>query len=264
VEGDAMTRTQPVQAEVAALDHVAVEHVLRPLARKAGGLNGADIEELIRKVRRKARREKRAVTYDDIESLLLEAKRSRSGALLHRIAVHEAGHVVCRLHLRLGRIIEITIDGPEGGHTLGTVSQDEQTEELLTAILVATLAGRAAEEEIFGAATMNSGGSERSDLAVVTKLALDMETIYGFGRKWPLLYRKAENGTAILGTDLELAERVNVRLEAAYRTARDIVAKQKPAIEYLADVLLGQETLKGPELDAVVEQVRQKMVDPPE
>lgn len=257
-----MTRTQPVQPEVAALDHIAVEHVLPPLARKAGGLNGADIEELIRKVRRKGRREKRAITYDDIESLLLEAKRSRSGALLRRIAAHEAGHAVCRLHLRLGRIVEITIDGPEGGHTLGTVSQDEQTEELLTAILVATLAGRAAEEEILGSATMNSGGSERSDLAAVTKLALDMETIYGFGRKWPLLYRQ-ESSAAILGTDVELAKRVNARIEAAYRTARDIVAKQKPAIEFLADVLLAQETLEGPELDAVVEQVRQKMVDPP-
>lgn len=233
-----MTRTQPVRSEVAAPDQAAV---LRPLARKAGGLNGADIEELVRK----ARREKRSVTYDDIESLLTEAKQPRSGTLLHRIAVHEAGHVVCRLHLRLGAIIEITIDGPDGGHTVGTVSQDEQTEELLTAILVATLAGRAAEEEILGSATLNSGGSERSDLAAATKLALDMETIYGFSRKWPLLYRKAESGIADLGSDRDLAERVNARLVSAYKTARAIVRTQKAAIEFLATVLLDRKRWKA-------------------
>jgi len=68
---------------------------------------------------------------------------------------------------------------------LGALGQDEQTEELLTTILVEHLAGRAAEEEILGSATSNSGGSERSDLALVTKLALDMETILGFNPKWP-------------------------------------------------------------------------------
>lgn len=258
-----MTPIKPVQPEVAAPDQATVEHVLRPLARKAGDLSGADIEALVRTARKKARREKRAITYGDIESLLTGTKQPRSGMLLHRIAIHEAGHVVCRLHFRLGVITEITIDGHDGGHTMGTASQDEQTEELHTAILVATLAGRAAEEEILGSATLNSGGSERSDLAAVTKLALDMETIYGFSRKWPLLYRKAESGIAGLGSDRDLAERVNARLASAYKTARTIVRNQKAAIEFLATVLLGEETLEGPELDTVLDQVRQKMVDPP-
>ena len=50
---------------------------------------------------------------------------------------------------------------------------------------------------------------------------------------------------------------------SAHKAARDIVRKQKAAIEFLANVLLAQETLEGPELDAVLEQVRQKMVDLP-
>ena len=137
--------------------------------------------------------------------------------LLRRMAVHEAGHAVARLHFGFGPIIEITIDAPNGGYTLGELGQDEQTEELLTTILIEHLAGRAAEEEILGSATSNSGGSERSDLALVTKLALDMETILGFSPKWPLLYRKAESGTAILATDQELADSVNARLNAATR-----------------------------------------------
>lgn len=258
-----MTQAQDAAPDIAAFDGVTIERVLRPLARKAGGLTGADIEELVKSARRKARREKRTVTYDDIESLLAGTKPSRSPRLLHRMAVHEAGHAVARLHFGFGPIIEITIDAPDGGYTLGELGQDEQTEELLTTILIENLSGRAAEEEILGSATQNSGGSERSDLALATRLALDMETILGFSPKWPLLYRKVENGTAILGTDLELAGSVNARLDTAYTAARGLVRQQRAAIEFLANTLLAEETLEGPELEAVLEQVRQKMVNPP-
>lgn len=258
-----MTQPQAAAPDIAAFDGTMIERVLRPLARKAGGLTGADIEEVVKNARRKARREKRPVTYGDIEFQLAGTKPPRSMRLLHRMAVHEAGHAVARLHFHLGPIIEITIDAPDGGYTLGELGQDEQTEELLTTILIENLSGRAAEEEILGSATQNSGGSERSDLALATRLALDMETILGFSPKWPLLYRTAESGTAILGTDQELAESVNARLDAAYTAARDIVRLQRAAIEFLANTLLAEETLEGPELDAILEQVRQKMVDPP-
>ena len=181
------------QPETDQPDEASIERVLRTLSRKAGGLTGADIEVLVGQAKRKARRQKRAITYGDIESLLAGAKQPRSMMLRYRMAVHEAGHAVTRLYFRLGPIIEITIDAQDGGYTLGTVSQDEQTEELLTAILIANLAGRAAEEEIVCSVTANSGGTERSDLAIANKLALDMETVLGFSRKWPLLYRKAES-----------------------------------------------------------------------
>lgn len=244
-------------------DETVIERVLRPLSRKAGGMTGADIREVVQNARRKARREKRAVTYDDIQSLLACSKQVRSAALCWRMAVHEAGHAIARLYFQLGPIIEITIDAPDGGYTLGSVSQDEHTEEFFTAFLVAYLAGRAAEEEILGSATSNSGGSDRSDLALGTALALDMETVLGFSCKWPLLYRKPRDGAAILGADLELAQRVHARLASAHKAARDIVRKQKTALQFLANILLAEETLEGPELDAVLERVRQKMVDLP-
>ena len=250
-------------SQVTTPDGAMIERVLRPLARKAGGMTGADISEVVQNARRKARREKRAVTYDDIESLLAGLKQVRSAALCWRMAVHEAGHAIARLYFQLGPIIEITIEARDGGYVLGAFSQKEQTEELLTVYLIAHLAGRAAEEEIFGSATSNSGGSEQSDLALATGLALDMETVLGFSRKWPLLYRKPRDGVAVLGTDLELAQRVHARLTSAHKAARDIVRKQKTALQFLANILLAEETLEGPELDAVLEQVRQKMVDLP-
>jgi cell division protease FtsH len=258
-----IARADGATPEVTTFDAATIERVLRPLARKAGGMTGADIGEVVQNARRKARREKRAVTYGDVESLLAASRQARSALLCWRMAVHEAGHAIARLYFQLGPIIEITIDAPEGGYTLGSVSQDEHTEELFTAFLIAYLAGRAAEEEILGSATSNSGGSERSDLAIATDLALDMETVLGFSSKWPLLYRKPKDGAAILGADLELAQRVHARLTSAHKAARDIVRKQKTALQFLANTLLVEETLEGPELDVVLEQVRKNMVDIP-
>jgi hypothetical protein len=51
---------------------------------------------------------------------------------------------------------------------------DEMTETRLTALLIATLVARAAEEVMLDAVPINSGGSDHSDLALVTRLLFDI------------------------------------------------------------------------------------------
>ncbi len=185
----------------------------------------------------------------------------RSPQLQFRMAVHEAAHAVARLHLDLGTIVKITIEAPEGGYVAGTMS-GEQTEAMLTGVLIAALAGRAAEEVIVGSVAAGSG-SESCDLAAATALAFDMETVMGFSRKWPLLYRKVEDRASMLATDHELATRVNARLESAYAVARKMVVNQEIAIDFLGEILLERKTLVGDELDAVLQQVKQRIVATP-
>ncbi|MER9371163.1 hypothetical protein NKI69_02435 [Mesorhizobium sp. M0491] len=129
-------------------------------------------------------------------------------------------------------------------------------------VLIAALAGRAAEEVIVGSVAAGSG-SESCDLAAATALAFDMETVMGFSKKWPLLYRKVEDRTSLLATDHELAMRVNARLESAYAVAQKMVINQKVAIDFLGEILLERKTLEGPELDAVLGQVRERIVASP-
>lgn len=234
---------------------------LRVLARKAIGWSGADVERMVREARQKARREKRSLTYEDLASRISGGKPKRSPLLRHRIAVHEAGHVVTRLYLGLGTITRITIDAVEGGgYIMGNVGEDEQTEEFLTTALVTTLSGRAAEEVMIGSVTSSSGGSERSDLAMATDLALEMETVLGFGKTRPLLYRPVRNSDAVLAMDSELSARVSARLDAAYAAAVKIVKTQKPALDFLAKALFEEETLEGTELETILGEVRQRMV----
>jgi cell division protease FtsH len=52
--------------------------------------------------------------------------------------------------------------------------------------LTTLLAGRAAEQMIYGAPSTGAGGDEASDLANATEMALDMETRWGLGDGPPL------------------------------------------------------------------------------
>lgn len=189
----------------------------------------------------------------------------RETELRIRMAVHEAAHTVVRLRLGLGKVYKISIDPEQGGSVAWTMPElQAQTEELLTAILIAAYSGRAAEEEILLSVTAGSGGSEESDLATATALALEMETILGFSKKMPLLYRKVPDPASSWFTDAELTARVYARLDSAYVIARKMVVMQRAAIDFLVETLLALKTLEGPELDAVLDQVMERIVVPPD
>ncbi|RVA45829.1 hypothetical protein EN933_22000 [Mesorhizobium sp. M7A.F.Ca.US.001.01.1.1] len=67
----------------------------------------------------------------------------------------------------------------------------------------------------------------------------------------------------MLATDHELAARVNARLESAYAVALKMVVNQEIAIDFLGEILLERKTLEGSELDAVLDQVRERIVASP-
>lgn len=242
-----------------------VSAALKALARKAQGLTGADIERWVREARQKARRDRRPLSYADLESLLAASKPSRSIALRSRIATHEAGHAIARMLVGFGPIAEISVDARKGGGFVdGSIGQDdEMTEARLTAVLIGVLAGRAAEEVMLETVSVNSGGADHSDLALATRLALDMETVLGLGGKWPLIHRKPGEVAATFAADPELAARVNERLERAYAAALTIIREQKAAIDFLAEQLFEAGTLDGPELDAVLAATRKRIRERP-
>jgi cell division protease FtsH len=245
--------------------HSLAPTALKALARKAQGMTGADIEHWVREARQKARRDRRSLSYADLESQLTGSKPSRSAALRLRIATHEAGHAVARMLVGFGPIAEISVDAKMGGGfvdgSIGT--HDEMTEARLTAVLIGVLAGRAAEEVMLETVTVNAGGADHSDLALATRLALDMETILGIGGKWPLVHRKPGDTTEMLATDPELAARINERLERAYEAACTIVREQTDAVDFLAERLFDAGTLDGPELDTVLTETRKRIRERP-
>lgn len=228
--------------------------VLRDLARRANGMSGADVERLVREARQLARRERRQLTYADLDRLLGGARPRRSDAMRQRMAVHEAGHAVARLVQKLGRVELITLAGPQGTAYVESIQDEDvlDTQDGCLALIQTILAGRAAEEVVFGAVLSGSGGSEASDLAKASRLAFAMEASLGFGARRPLLYREVDDWQVTIRLDPELAARVNERLENAYLATCALIRQHRDALDILADELLLRDTLEGAELARVI------------
>lgn len=237
----------------------------RPLARKAVGMSGADVERLVREARGRARRERRQLGWEDIAAMLDASRPQISDDLRWRVAIHESGHAVARLALSRGDIVMITIDGASGGFV--KVREDiieAQTEAWIMRRVAVCLAGRAAELEFFGAAAAGAGGNEASDLGTATALALSMETEVGYGQLLPLVYRKTSDGTSSLIYRPDLAAQVNVRLKEADRVAASLVRRHRAAVEMLARELMVHLTLEGEQLRATLDTISAVIGEHPE
>jgi ATP-dependent Zn protease len=160
-----------------------------------------------------------------------------------------------------GTIEKITIEPLEAGLGGGNVDEfGEITEELLEAMLVWTLSGRAAEQEMLGSVAACFIPEAHLDIDLANECAFALVATPDFARKWPLLYNPRANRTLLLTLDRDLSNLVNARFDKAYYTAREMVVRQQAAIEFLAGILFARKTSEGPELERLLEGVKQHMV----
>lgn len=241
--------------------HDAALDLLRPLARQAVGMSGADVERLVREARGKARCAGRELTWQDIEELLSAGRPKLSDDLRWQLAIHECGHVLVHLALGRRRAVEIiTVEGRKGGFVRFSGHEDVLLSERQAMENLATLlAGRRAEIVFFGQALSGSGGAPDSDLARATALALSLETSLGFGRTQPLIFRPVSDPSSQLSYDRDLADRVDARLEEADAIASIVIEDHKAALTELAMEVARQRTLEGEELGRVLDRVRQRL-----
>ncbi|MBU0583520.1 MAG: hypothetical protein KKB66_13475 [Alphaproteobacteria bacterium] len=224
--------------------------ILRSLARRMIGFSGADVERLVREARQRARRDRRNVTYADLEALVAATQPPMSPEMRRRLAVHEAGHALVRILLGIGEITLITIEAAGGEAFTESLATNDiiETAGACRDYIVALMAGRAAEQVVFGSVLAGSGGAIRSDLAQATKLATAAETSLGFGSRQPLLYRDPDHWQILLQRDARLARRVHSRLAKAERSARRIVRQNRHRLDLIVDELVSRGTLEGADL----------------
>lgn len=217
---------------------------LQRLALLATGKTGADIERLIREARQKARREKRPLTWFDLETALLSERRQMMPENRYRIAVHEVGHALAYTTLGIGEVqtlaVGVSLDGMAGG--LGQVvltfrTDEPQTENWLTRKMACLLAGRVAEQLIFDQALAGSGGHPESDLARATAYALSAETELGFSDVDTLIYRRPALAEQQMLQDNDLMKRVQGRLKWAEAVALGVLETHKAFLQATAQEL---------------------------
>lgn len=162
-----------------------------PVVRRTEGWTGADIEQLVRRARRLARRLRRDISVADLTAALPELK-PLSPALRQRYALHESGHVVVALELgfvdvksvSIASAITASITSQSAGVTKYTAREDSQsTRDHYLAFVCTFLAGSAAEEVLLGVRSTAAGGVTGSDLHRATIAAAQLEASYGLGSR---------------------------------------------------------------------------------
>ncbi|KAB1108491.1 ATP-dependent Zn protease [Neorhizobium galegae] len=242
-----MTATQNItttETPAAAQQGNPVDAILGRLATRAMGLTGADIERIVREARLKARRGKRAISFEDIEDGIRGNRPPVPYNLRWRWAFHEAGHAVVHHALNLGPVRGLNIDTGQGGYNLvGFHVWATDTRDWYENMLTMLMAGRAAEKLVLKRVSGGSGGADDSDLARATRIAFDMERTLGFGTGHPLLYRPHRDPGAVLDRYPELASRVHARLEAALDRAATTLRRRRSAFHALAKALFDAQAM---------------------
>ncbi len=227
--------------------------LLRPLALLALGKTGADIEHLIRDIRRTARRSGRSITWRDLEAGLRAGQAPMSPDLRKRAAIHEAGHALVYTLTGIAEVQSASI-ALHGVGLVTTVPNAHlpETEAWLMSNIASLLAGRAAEILIFHEPIAGAGGADESDLARATAMALAAETSLGFSKEQPLRYRSISMGMHELTMDRGLADRVYRRLESAEAMACDLIQANRSALNEIASGLESVGILSGDEVRRIV------------
>jgi hypothetical protein len=227
---------------------------LEAASRLAEGSSGADCARAVRGARQVARHLGRPMVLADLLRQL-RAGPPRSPDAELRVSIHEAGHAVASALLRPGKLIGVNVvkRGNRGGQA-AAVAADLSTESGIHDEIMELLAGRAAEEVVLGSVSGGSGGSDSSDLARATQLALAEETAFGLGGGglvWMGQPDAKTVSTLLLGSP-EVAGRVRIRLDGIYAEILALLNLHHTAVRVVAAELLLKVSLTGPEVEALV------------
>lgn len=220
------------------------------LATRAIGLSPAQIDGALRQ----ARAECRAVGQPLSEEAIAAAFDNGPGtlpALAWRIALHEAGHAA--IAIRLGMSVTRITAGPKSGWVEWMAPATEGLTTDFAARIAVHMAGRAAEEELLGTPSAGAGGSDSSDLANATQLAMEIELRSGLGSSG-LLWSDAK--AHLLHAHPALRDRVEAHLQNGLRMARDMIRRMPLLVEGLAQVAQREGELSGPALAEWAETIR--------
>lgn len=212
------------------------------LADQLLGLSGAEVAAVIRDARTKARSAERELALADLQTAADAVQPNPDQALLWRVAVHEAGHIVAGhlLNLPPAKSARVT---PRGGEVL-RAHLPSRTSRTVRDVMCAVLAGRAAEALFFGDISSGGGEGMGSDLAQATELATRFEAEFGFGET--LAWIPRDTPVPLLPENLR--KRVEAALQDANRSVHGLLEGRQDLIRHVATALLERRELDADEI----------------
>jgi cell division protease FtsH len=233
---------------------------LPTLARQTSGLAGADLANICNEAAifaARARRDKlRQSDFDGAVERVVAGMQSRRTLTEHErrvVAWHEAGHALCaELLPGVDRVHKISIvpRGTALGYTLNLPEEDRylKTREELIDYMTMLLAGRVAEEIVFGAVT--TGAS--NDLHRVAEISRSMIHEYAMGTS--ITSRKVSaHGGEVSDRTRELRDEEQQHLaDEAKRAAGRLITTHRDKLDELAAALLRNEVLERADIDRIM------------
>ncbi|MEW6733026.1 MAG: ATP-dependent zinc metalloprotease FtsH [Acidobacteriota bacterium] len=242
---------------------------LHRIARGTPGFSGAELANLVNEaVLSAARQGREQITMDDFEKardkVLMGAERSSvviSEQERAAIAVHEAGHALVALHvpgsdpihkisiIPRGMALGVTLQLPEGDRFI-------HSREYLESQIAILMGGRLAEELMLGA----FGSGSANDIERATAIARKMVRQLGMSRLGPIVcLERGPHGPHrdFLSeysprTEERIDEEVEMIINTQMKRAREILSRERMALERLRDALLEEETIDGEDFLAIV------------
>ncbi len=254
----------------------------RQIAIRTPGFSGADLANLVNEAAISAARENKKQVeqihlYDSVEKVLLGPER-RSVALSKKekeiTAYHEAGHALVSALLKDSdpvHKISIVARGMAGGYTLKLPIEEKRlkTRKQFLADIAVAFGGYAAEKIVFKDIT--TGAS--NDISVASDMTRKIVTKYGMSDKFgPIAFGKTQE-LIFLGKEMahernyseEIAAEIDNEVEKiiknGYKTAEDLLKKNKKFLDKLADILIEKETIEKDEFDKIMKKFKIKPVD---
>jgi cell division protease FtsH len=227
---------------------------LSDLALMATGMTGADVESRVNDARRFARHDNRDLSLNDLRRAFLGDVQDLSASQRHRIAVHEASHL----------LVDVLLHGPDGalatmasrgdrlaaafrlksnGDYAGTFADHFQRLQVL-------LAGRMGEAETFGAPSHGAGGNLGSDLQQATSLACAMAASCGLAG--PPIFLGAVTDTERLLSFPEVRAAAIKILTRAEESCRQLIVKHRAVLDAVAARLLADGRIDGAAVARIV------------
>jgi cell division protease FtsH len=232
---------------------------LQTIARQTAGLTGADLANICNEAAIQAgRNDRQEILQVDFDAALerivagLQQRRVVSEKEKRILAYHEGGHaLMSRLMGDVSPVHKATIiaTGQSLGYAMYLPDEDRylHTKEELIDRMTIVLAGRAAEQIVFGRVTNGAA----SDLEKATELARAMVFEYGMGESAVSRTMRADN-YALSEETKRLRDSEQARLtDHAYAEALRLLEKHRATLDKLATALLAKETLNREDLDAI-------------
>jgi len=246
---------------------------LQALARQTHGFSGADLANLVNEGAILTARENRSeISLQDLEEAMDRvtvgpASKSRKISEKEReiVAYHEAGHALVAAALPAAdpvHKVTIVAHGSAGGYTRMIPEEDRAlwSKGQFEAMLAVMMGGQTAEGIAMGDIT--TGAS--NDLQNASAIARKMVTEYGMSEDLGPRTFGAGQDLIFLGKELaqgpnysdDVAARIDAEIESFLCKARDIATQvietNRAKLTLIANRLLSDETLEGPDLQGLL------------